>query len=301
MHEWLVLSVLALKASIILLVFALGLGSKWGEAVYLFREPGLLVKSILARNNAVPLIAVALIKAFSIHTAVAIAIAVLAVTPVPPFLPQGQIKKGARSEYVVGLLVSQSLFAIVLVPLTIEFMNWAFGAEAHFGAGQVAKAMFETVLLPLALGMFAAQFLPRVVSFAPTLLKICAALLVAGAIPLLLLAWTELGTLTGNGSLVALVIFIIASMAAGHILGGPVKEDRTTLAVASAAHHPGIALGIAAANAPAQVKLVAGAVVIYLILDSLLQIPYMNWRRRPSSDVSHPHDFGPAKSARLPH
>jgi bile acid:Na+ symporter, BASS family len=50
----------------------------------------------------------------------------------------------------------------------------------------------------------------------------------------------------------------------------PVEEDRTTLALATSARHPGLAMAIAAANFPQQKTLVAGAVVIYLILRLIL-------------------------------
>jgi hypothetical protein len=125
MHEVLRIAALALKISIMVQIFALGLGTTWADAAYLFGKPKLLLNSILARNVAVPAIAVLLIKVFSIDGAVAIA--VLSMTPVPPLLPKAQLKKGARSEYVVGLLVSQTVLAILFVPLTIQFMNWVLG------------------------------------------------------------------------------------------------------------------------------------------------------------------------------
>ena len=177
-----------MQVSVIAQVFAIGLGTTWQDATYLFRRPRLLVNSILARNVAVPVIAVLLIKAFSFHVAIAITLGVLAVTPVPPLLPKSQLKAGARSEYVLGLLVSQSPLAIVLVPVTIELMDWALGAQAHFSAGQVAQLVGKTILAPLAAGMIASRSLPKLKHFAPQLLMVGSILLIAGALPLLLVA-----------------------------------------------------------------------------------------------------------------
>jgi BASS family bile acid:Na+ symporter len=106
-------------------------------------------------------------------------------------------------------------------------------------------------------------------------------LLIVGALPLLLVAWKSFGELVGNGSMLALALFVIAGTTVGHFLGGPLPEDRTVLAIATASRHPGLALAIAKANYPEYTKLVAGAVVIYLILRLLLTIPYMH-RRRPA-------------------
>ena len=239
MQNWLKLAALALQISIIAQVFATGLGTNWWDAMYLFRRPRLLWKSILARNVAVPVIAILLIKAFSFHLAIAITLGVLAVTPVPPLLPKSQLQSGGRSEYVLGLLVSQALLAIILVPVTIELMDWALGAQAHFSASEVAQLVAKTILVPLAAGMFAVRFLPKLKHLAPHLLTAGSVLLIAGALPLLLVAWKTFGTLAGDGAMLALALFMIAGTAAGHFLGGPVAEDRTVLAIATSSRHPG--------------------------------------------------------------
>jgi BASS family bile acid:Na+ symporter len=279
MQDWFALGILALKISIPMQVFAIGLGATWDDAVYLFRRPELLAKSILARNIAVPIIAVLLIKTFPFHIAVAITIGVLAVTPAPPLLPKSQLKGGPHSSYVLGLLVSQSLLAIVLVPITLECMDWALGSRAHFAVERVAVLIAETVLIPLAAGMLASKFLPKLLRFAPKILMVGTALLIVGLIPLLFLGWKAFGTLAGNGSMLAIAIFIGAGIAAGHLLGGPQQSDRIVLGVVTSARHPGIAVAIAEANYPEQSRLVAGAVVIYLLLRVLLLIPYTNWQR----------------------
>jgi BASS family bile acid:Na+ symporter len=289
------LAALVLQVSVIAQVFAIGLGTTWQDATYLFRRPRLLGNSILARNVAVPIIAILLIRAFSFHVAIAITLGVLAVTPVPPLLSRSQLKAGARSEYVLGLLVSQSLLAIVLVPVTIELMDWALGARAHFGVGQVAQLIGKAILAPLAAGMLALRFLPRLQRLAPLLLMLGSVLLALGALPLLLVAWKTIGVLAGNGAMLALAIFVIAGTAVGHFLGGPLAEDRMVLAIATSSRHPGLALAIARANYPEQGMLVAGAVVIYLIFRLILSIPYARWRRHAASGPA-----GPQAPAHLP-
>jgi bile acid:Na+ symporter, BASS family len=279
MQQWFALAVLALKVSIPLQVFATGLGATWQDAVYLFRRPGLLAGSVAARNVAVPIIAILLIKTLPFHVAIAITLGVLAVTPVPPLLPRSQIKAGAHSSYVLGLLVSQSLLAIVLVPATIEFMDWALGARAQFSATRVAVLIGETILIPLAAGMAASWRLPRFHRFAPQILLAGTVLLIAGAIPLLLAGWNALGVLAGNGALLGIAIFIAAGTAVGHLLGGPRPADRTALAIATPARHPGLTMAIAQANYPQQSRLVAGAVAIYLALRLLLLFVYVRWMR----------------------
>ena len=279
MQELFQIAGLVLKISIIIQVFAIGLGTTWHDATYLFRKPKLLLSSILARNVAMPIVAILLIKLMSLRGAVAIAIAVLAITPVPPLLPKSQLKAGDRSEYVLGLLVSQTLLAVVVVPVTVELMNLAFGGSARFSAMNVAILVIETVLIPLAVGMLVTYFGPNLEQFAHYLMTAGSVLLFAGAIPLLILAWKLFGHLAGNGTMLALAIFIIAGMIIGHLLGGPKSQDRATLAIATSARHPAIALAIAKANFPEQGTLVSGAVVIYLVFRIILAIPYMRMRK----------------------
>jgi BASS family bile acid:Na+ symporter len=286
MQQWFALAVLALKVSIPMQVFAMGLRASWDDAVYLFNRPRLLANSILARNVAIPLIAILLIKTFPFQVAVAIALGVLAVTPAPPLLPRSQLKIEGHTSYVLGLLVSQSLLAIVFVPVTIELMDLALGARAHFSVMRVAELIAKTILIPLAAGMLASRFLPKLRRFAPQILMVGTVLLILGAIPLLFLGWNAFGVLAGNGAFLAITIFVVAGMAVGHLLGGRQPGHRIALAIATPARHPGLAVAIVQANYPDQTRLVAGAVVIYLILRVLLTVPYLRWQHRHDKESS---------------
>jgi BASS family bile acid:Na+ symporter len=275
LFEWLPL---ILQISVILQVFAVGINTSWDDATYLFRRPKQLLNSILARNVAVPIIAIILIKTFSFHVAVAITLGVLAVTPVPPLLPRSQIHAGCRSGYVIGLLVSQAILSILLAPVTIHVMNLVLGTQTHFSAVQVAELIVKTILMPLAAGMLVSSLMPEIDQYAPDLLLAGTVLLIVGAIPLLILAWRTFGSLVGNGAMLALALFTVAGTLVGHVLGGPAAEDRTALAMATSSRHPGLALAIAVANYPEQKMLIAGAVVIYLLIRTILFFPYVRWR-----------------------
>ena len=78
------LTLLAVKASIVFIVVSLGLKARLEDITYLFRRPGLLLRSLLAMNVIMPLFAVLLVTSFAFHRAVEIALVSLAVSPVPP-------------------------------------------------------------------------------------------------------------------------------------------------------------------------------------------------------------------------
>lgn len=70
-----------LKASVLLIVFAIGLRASAQDATYLFRRPGELVRAVLAMNVLMPLFAVSLVYMFDLNPAVNIALVALSVSP----------------------------------------------------------------------------------------------------------------------------------------------------------------------------------------------------------------------------
>ena len=85
-------------------------------------------------------------------------------------------------------------------------------------------------------------------------------------------------SLVGNGTLLAIAIFVTVGLIAGALLGGPNASDRTVLALSTASRHPGIALAIARANFPNE-KLVLPAILLYLIVNALLSWIFLKWFR----------------------
>src|SRR6185503_9983638 len=85
---------LVLKTSLGVVVFALGLSTSNGDLTHLLRRPSLLVRSILSMYVVMPIIAVAVAKAFALRPLVELALIVLSVSPVPPILPGKQSKAG---------------------------------------------------------------------------------------------------------------------------------------------------------------------------------------------------------------
>jgi len=279
------LILLALKTSIFLTVFGLALKTTMDDALYLFRRPAQLVPSLLSMYVIMPLFAAALVALFDLHPAVEIALIALAVSPVPPVLPKKQIKARGRGSYAMGLLVAAAVLAIVFVPLAVDLLGRVFGGSAQISVATIAQLVLTTVILPLAAGMAVRHFAPAFADRTGTLISLVAAvLLIASALPVVITAWPAISSLIGNGTIVAIVAFVIVGLAAGHALGGPEPEDRTVLAFSTASRHPGVALALASANFPGE-KLVLAAVLLYLIVNAVVSMLYMKWRHRGRSSI----------------
>ena len=263
-----------------LLVLSLGLRAAAGDAVYVFRRPALLARSVLAMNVAMPLVALWLVLSLDLRPVVKIALVALSVSPVPPILPNKQLKLTGREGYVYGLLVTSAVLAVPLVPLTTAFLaSWAQRGEG-VGVSTILKIVVMTVLLPLAVGIGARRTWPghaeRVASIAS---KVGTVLLIAAFLPVLISQWPAIRSLIGDGTLLAIIAFTCIGLLVGHLFGGPDPPDRSVLALATASRHPAVALAVASTAFPDQ-KLAPAAVLLSLLVGTLATAPYSEWRRR---------------------
>jgi BASS family bile acid:Na+ symporter len=265
---------LMLKASIVLTVFAIGLSTRPQDVAYVIRRPGLLLKSLLSINVVMPVFAASVIAVTHLDSVVQIALISLSVSPIPPMLPKKALNAAGDASYAIGLLVVAALLAIAIVPLSVRLMGWAFGRQAEISRTEVALILAANVLAPLGAGLLvhhaARQFSERI---ARPLSLLASILLVACIPPILFTATPAILSLIGNGTLIAIVAFILVGLAAGHRFGGPDPANRAVLALTTSSRHPGVAAAIASANFPQQ-KLVLPAILLYLLVNVLISIWY---------------------------
>jgi BASS family bile acid:Na+ symporter len=199
---------------------------------------------------------------------------------VPPFLPRKQLTLLGDVDYVFGLFAASSLLAIVLAPLTVAFIGVFWARQFSVAPLAIAKIIALTVVVPLALGMLVRRMTPAIAERASPLAdRIGILLLIGGMVPLIVKVWPAMVSLIGNGTGLAIIAFTGVGLALGHVLGGPDSEHRTVLALATATRHPGVALTIAAGNFPDE-KLVAPALMLYVLVSAIVSVPYVLWRRK---------------------
>ncbi len=265
---------LMLKASIVLTVFALGLSTRPQDVAYIIRRPELLLKSLLSINIVMPLFVVSMIAIIQLEPVVQIALISLSVSPIPPMLPKKARKAAGDASYAIGLLVLVALLAVALVPLSVHLMGWAFSRHAEISRTDVGLILAANVLTPMGAGLVvrhvARQFAERI---AVPISLFASILLMACIPPILFTATPAILSLIGNGTLIAIVAFVLVGLAAGHLLGGPDPANRAVLALTTSSRHPGVAAAIASANFPQQ-KLVLPAILLYLLVNVLISIWY---------------------------
>jgi BASS family bile acid:Na+ symporter len=277
------LVVAGLKASIMCLVFSLGLSAQPRQALFLFVHPGRLLRMLAAMHLIMPLLVIAAIAALPLAAPVKIALLALAVSPVPPVLTLKAPRAGGSSEYIVGLLVSNCLLAVLIVPVSLAAGELLLGRPSEIAPLEIVLRMLVSVLLPLLAGSAIHVLAPRLARVAarPVLVAGVVLLLLA-VLPVLLRSWPTIVQMTGNGMLLAFAAFVATGLLVGHLLGGPEPENRVVLGLATASRHPGIAIALAQSAFPAQ-TLVAPAVLAYLLVGALVSAAYLRWTKHTAA------------------
>ena len=269
--------VFVLKASIAVLIFAIGLSSTWDDVIFVWRRPSLFLRSLLAMYVVVPVAAVVMARVLDLPWSTEAAIVVLAICAGAPLLPKKVLQLGGDPSYIFSLVVATSVFAVVTVPFGIRLLSEALELESAVTSGQVASTIVRAFLAPLGAGMLVRVVRSDVADrLGDPLLRVASvSLLVCGIIVLgfSIRAVVDLGL----PSLLAFATFTATALAAGHLLGGPDPAERTSLAVACASRHVGLALLVAASYRGDRALALVAA---YLIASALVSIPYVQWRRR---------------------
>lgn len=271
---------LALKASIILSVFAIGLKATFADATFLFRRPGYLIRALLSMNVLMPLVALAISEAFALHPAVKIALVAISVSPIPPILPNKALKAGGKEDYTIGLLVALSALSIFVIPIMMEIFEAITGVSLAMQPRLIAVVVLTTILLPLLVGIAVGKIACTIADRAAKPVSVIASvLLILSALPVLIGSARTVFALVGDGTILSLAGFALIGLIIGHLLGGPEPDNRSVLALATASRHPAVALAIAHANFPEQ-PLAGAAVLWYLILSGIVSAFYLAWVKR---------------------
>lgn len=273
------IALLALKMSVLAIVFSLGLRATIRDVAYLFGRPWLLVRSIISMNVVMVFFAIVVILLFPMALPVKVALIALSLSPVPPILPNKQSKAGGNTAYSVSLLVIASLVSIVLIPLALTIVGKIFGAQYGVSTGKLVSIILMSIIVPLCFGIAVRQVLPALAEkIARPVGVLAMALLVLSALPIAYATGFVLWQLVGNGVVIFLLLFSLLGLAFGHFLGGPDDDDRTVLALATATRHPAIALAIATINFPEETTMLA-VLLWHLIFAIVISVPYVRWRK----------------------
>ncbi len=268
---------LVLKASVAVLVLATGLKARLEDVAWLWKRPGLLVRSLLAMYVAVPLVAIGMVEILDLPRGTEIAILVLAICAGAPLLPRKLLKFGGDPHYVISLVVATSLLAIVAVPAWLTVIRTWIGSEDIVLPREVAALLFSSFLLPIGAGILIRAVLPGIATRIDDLLLKLATIALGLCAIVLLVALRKDVLALGWPSFLGFAAFALMAIVVGHLLGGPDPSHRTSLAVSCTTRHIGLAL-LVAAGSPSRRTL--ALVIAYLLGTIVVGMIYLRWRQK---------------------
>jgi len=271
--------ILALQLSIMATVFGFGLRSTPNDLLYLVRRPGLFLRSLLSVFVIMPIVAYGLDRFFEFRATLEVSLLALSISPVPPLLPKQGSKAGGEAAYGVGLVAWLGLLSIAAIPMSLILLGLLVGRQFSMPPGLIVNVVLKSVLAPLVVGMAVRAFLPGLANRIEKLARIFGnVLLPLAALTLFAGAASAVWALIGNGTLFAILTFVVVGLLMGHLLGGPNPHHSGVLGLATASRHPAIALAIAARNFPEEHF--GATILLYLIVNALVGIPYLMWQRK---------------------
>jgi BASS family bile acid:Na+ symporter len=267
--------IFVIRLSLVLAVIALSLTTRPRDVTYLLRHPLLLIRSFVAMNVVMPLVALWFAIVFALSPAVKLALITLSISPIPPLLPGKALRSGGGHAYTVALLTTMSALSIGVIPLTMKFLGALFDLPLEVESSTIASIVASGILLPVVVGIAIRQVAPRLADkIARPAGSIAKLLLVGGLIPLLMATRPSIRAVIDDGTLLAIVGITVIGLAVGHLFAGRSAEDRPVLALATASRHPAIAIAIASAVFPNE-QLVGAAVFTSVLVGAITTIPYV--------------------------
>lgn len=271
---------LAMQLSIIATIFGFGLEASLSDPLYVVQRPRLLLRSVLAMFVVMPVLAVALAQAFDFPAAIEIALVALALSPVPPILPRKEGQAGGHAPFALGLMVTMALLSIAVIPIGSWLLGSFYQRSFQMPLGSIVVLILKVIVVPLLAGMLVRAKLPALaLRIARPVQLVATVVLIAAALAIVSASWRLIFGEVGNGTLVAILAFIAAGLLVGHLLGGPNPQDRTVLALSTSSRHPGIAIAMATANYQGN-RNIAASILLYLLVNIVVSIPYTMWRKR---------------------
>jgi bile acid:Na+ symporter, BASS family len=262
------------------------------EFKWLSGRPRLLARSLLSVDVLAPAVALAIVLMLSgvIPREVGIGILLIVAAPGAPLAPKFVQQAAGNTLYAISFMGILSILAAVTFPVT-AFLILPGGADVQIDPLGVIRVILVNQLLPLGAGLAVRQFWTTLADDLEGPVSKISGYLFPALIIVIILG--NFGTMLSFGpiSLGTMLVVLVATLAIGHLLGGPDRRDtgsgplntRTALGIMTSFRNSALALLIANANFSAGV---IAAVTVYGILTYAVVIPYASyWKKKQAIEV----------------
>ncbi len=238
-------------ASLSLLVFvigsmaSMGLSLKINQIVAPLKNVRLVVLALVANFILVPLVAWVITLILPLDEPLEIGLILLATAAGAPFLPKLAEAAKGNIAFSVGLMVLLMIVTIIYLPIVLPLLLG--GVEVS--PWDIARSLIVMMLIPLAVGLFInARYEETAAKIQPTFGQASnLAILVLTVLGLVLNFESMIG-LVGSWGILAGVLFIIAAVVIGYLLGGSDSGIRSVMGLGTGQRNISAALVVAGQN-----------------------------------------------------
>jgi BASS family bile acid:Na+ symporter len=226
-------------------MLAMGLSLTVPEIIAPLKNVRLVILALVINFVAVPFVAWAIQAVMDLDQDIYTGLLLLATAAGAPFLPKlAQVAKG-NAAFSVGLMVLLMVVTVVYMPIVLPL----FLSGVEINPWDIAKSLIVMMLLPLGIGLFMKSRWPAVAKELQGLMSNASSfailLLLVGAI---ILQWSAIVSLIGTGGLIAILIFLLVSLALGYFAGGSDPATRSVMGLGTAQRNVSAALVVGAQN-----------------------------------------------------
>lgn len=242
------------KLSILVFVIgsmsSMGLSLKMDQLIAPLKNAKLVLLAVLANFILVPTIAYIITMIIPLDESVRIGLILLSTAAGAPFLPKlAEVAKG-NVAFSVGLMVLLMVITIIYLPLVLPLL--LSGVEVS--PWEIAKSLIVMMLIPLAIGLLInARYEEAAAKIQPTFGQASNIALLVLTVLGLVLNFSSMIALVGSLGILAGMIFIVAALVVGYLLGGSNRGIKNVMGLGTAQRNISAALVVAGQNFDADV------------------------------------------------
>ena len=198
-------------------MLAMGLSLTTAQIIQPLKNARLVILALLANFVLVPLLALVITIVVPLDESLQVGLIVLSTVAGAPFLvKEVQAAKG-NLALGVGLMFLMMVVTIFYVPIVLPLL--LPGVEVN--PWDIAKSLIVTMLIPIVLGLLIRSGSPEDAQhWAPLLNKVSGIALLVMLVTGLGLNISNIISLIGSNGFLALILFVVGSLAIGIVLGG---------------------------------------------------------------------------------
>jgi predicted Na+-dependent transporter len=226
-------------------MLAMGLSLTVPAIIAPLKNVRLVILALVINFVAVPFLAWAIQAVMDLDQDIYTGLLLLATAAGAPFLPKlAGVAKG-NAAFSVGLMVLLMVVTIIYMPIVLPL----FLSGVEINPWDIAKSLIVMMLLPLGIGLFMNSRWPATAKELQGLMSSASSfailLMLVGAI---ILQWSAIVSMIGTGGLLAILIFLLVSLALGYSAGGSDPATRSVMGLGTAQRNVSAALVVGAQN-----------------------------------------------------